>query len=331
MPNSIPPIRKAESIPMIRPMRFPVKKQTSALEKAEKAVSLAESVDSQVEKGLSISRKITSFIKSVTHVSSKAANVVASTKVTGGIPGLFAIPKFFSKVADIFRKKKKEEKARAFGGALLSGKDIVMSAAQMAEGLQKAGAVAKEAVKWTAPAGTWLLPLEALSLGIDTVDLWKAAKFKKKLGPQEQQPIPPQYMRSKRMLAALSALEELKAEGLVKRLSVTPPHAKELYTKISTLIARLKTTNQVFQRKALTDAEQLLVQIKGRVRKQITLNKVNLALKIIGIGLGVLMFFSPASPILLGFAAVGALVGLGFGVYRYYHTGQKLRLSPLRA
>jgi hypothetical protein len=330
MPDSIPSINKPESIPFIRPMRFPMKSGVAPL-KTGKVISLAESINSQLEKGLSVSRKITSFVKSVSHVSQKAANIVSSTKVSGGIPGLFAIPKFFSKIADVFQKKKKEEKVRAFGGALLSGKDVVSSACQMAEGLEKAGAVAKKAVEWTTPAFKWLLPLEAVSVGMDTVDLWQASKFQEKLGPREMNPIPPQYMRSKRMLAVLNCLAELKAEGLAKRLSVTPPHAQELYRKITTLIARLKTTNQVFQRKALSDSEYILAQIKGRVHKQIKLNKINLTLKIVGIAVGVLLLFSPVSPFLLGFAAAAALVGLGFGIYRYYFTSKKLALAPVRA
>jgi hypothetical protein len=265
-----------------------------------------------VAKLTGLARKLTSFIKTITPTSSKAVRYVSATKLVAGLPGLFAIRDFFKSLVSVYREKGR--KPRTFVDLIDQGHEVVHAAVDMAEGLKSAKAVTEEAIAWTKPIGTYLLPLEVISLSTSIYDAWGTAKAKKHI---DHLPIAQGRMEKRAATAdmALKWLTSRKTEkSLGKRLGLAPTCS--IAKKVEDLRARLRVGET--RKAAVEESEGLLKALKSRVSKKLTWEVLGVVTKVFACVCTVLLLLSPLSPLLLGLSTLAALVGTGIYLWKRY-------------
>jgi|GEM_PF-2790458 len=301
--------------------------KTSFLKEVREKVEMTDKV-------AKMAQKVTSFIDAVAPISEVAVDVVQGTRLLSAVPGLFAVPEFYGHLKDVYVRRRKVAKTLAGLRAIDTGGKIVSSACTFAQGLKAVGGVVESSITWAGPIKEYLLPLEVITLGFAANTVWRVKQEKTAIDK----------MQESISKIAVDLTAELKIEQLHQALRPLKGRVKKLerlldlkkgqltpLNRLSQKVDRIWQSQRIAQKEEKPEAQGAKRQetealvgevheatktLQGRVQKKFKLSIWDLALRIFAVVCSVLLLLSPFSPVVLGLAALAALIGTGFWFYR---------------
>jgi hypothetical protein len=302
-----------------------------ARKKAASAKKGKPSILGQIEKTADKAYQVISTADTAAQYAQKAVKLAPlATKITGGarvigvIPGLFAVSNFFQSLYKLMKERPGIQKARRYFSPLRHANTAASSACDMAQFLFLVGGVPEKAIAWVPKTAPYLLPIGAISAGLGAFDAWKCKKFADKLDIAMAPIREKKGIRGKAsaVVAALDFVRKAEKKSLRDHCAIAK--SDPLRKVCGKLMLEIRFTNGANKKKAIEQGETLLENLKDRVRKNFRLSVFSTVLSIVGVVLGILFLATPVGQVLLGLAAVAALLGL-----LHFWMTRRLRKTPI--
>jgi|GEM_PF-4814570 len=251
--------------------------------------------------------------KIIPHFPEVVPTVLTSVSILALVPGLFAIPRFFSSIKKAFVEAEIDKKIKAVWASIRHAGTMLSAAIQTSQWLHFIKVVGKSAIGWVGKVVPALIALETVSAGTSIWQCWKNYKFYKELEAKikaiDAKP-PPKGRKLKRATLVGRALAMVAAQKKgALRAKFTLPKECKIKEATENLMKGVRKRNRKIREQSVRVGAKLVSELKERASTTLKWKVASCALKVVGVALLIFALFAFPIPTLFALAVIGLVGG----------------------